>query len=207
VQIFHHHRTALLTETGTTMPAHSISRKDFLEDRRGCTFTDVAQDESIPFDELIRFFSDAQRQRRMIESELHHDRPPLAGVVRELEAQPAINEFFSTVHPQRTQRVRQAIGVLVRMIMTRHGWRKTGRKGSLGIRATVNREMPVHNKGGLAFWFVRAERYELEAGVSYPTTNQRRRELEACWSRRSASGGAKGKADRLNARTMKPSKG
>lgn len=189
------------------MPAPSITRKDFLEDRRGCTFTDVAQDASIPFDELIRFFSDAQRQRRMIESELHHDRPPLAGVVRELEAQPAINEFFSTVHPQRTQRVRQAIGVIVRMIMTRHGWRKTGRKGSLGIRATVNHEMPVHNKGGLAFWFVRAERYELETGVTYPTTLERRRELEASWSRRTVPGGAKRKTGRIDASNLKPSKG
>lgn len=189
------------------MPGIAISRKDFLEDRRGCTFTDVAQDPSIPFDYLIQFFSDEQRQRRMIEAELHHDRPPLAGVVRELEAQPTINKFFATVHPQRTQRVRQAIGVLVRMIMTRHGWCKTGRKGSLGIRAAVNRELPAHNKGGLSFWFVRAERYELESGTPFPSTLQRRRELDATWARRTNSGGPKRTVRRKKSNASRPSKG
>ncbi|MBX3414710.1 MAG: hypothetical protein KF708_18625 [Pirellulales bacterium] len=192
---------------GKTMSGIAISRKDFLEDRRGCTFTDVAQDLSIPFDQLLQFFNDEQRQRRMIESELHHDRPPLAGVVRELEAQPVIDKFFATVHPQRTQRVRQAIGVLVRMIMTRHGWRKTGRKGSLGIRAAVNRELPSHNKGGLSFWFVRAERYELESGMRFPSTLQRRRELDATRARHTTASGPRRTVRRMSSKTPRPSKG
>jgi hypothetical protein len=61
----------------------------------------------------------------------------LAGVVRELESQPAIDGFLSSQHPRRTKRLRQAVGVVVRMIMERLGWNKTGRKGSLGVRATV----------------------------------------------------------------------
>jgi len=169
------------------MPAASITRADFLEDRQGRTFSDVANDANIPFDELLAFFSDEQRQRRMFESELHHDRSPLAGVVRELEVQPAINHFLSTVHPPRTQRFRQAIGVIIRIIMVRHGWQKAGRKGSLGMRAPVNREMPVHNKGGLAFFFARAERYELVAGMPFHTVHERRSELEKAWSRNPAS--------------------
>jgi len=39
-----------------------------------------------PFDEVLEFFNNEDRQRRMEESEMHHDRPPLAGVVRELES-------------------------------------------------------------------------------------------------------------------------
>ena len=50
-----------------------------------------------PFDTVLEFFNDADRQRRMEESERHHDRSPLAGVVRELEAQPAIDRFLSGV--------------------------------------------------------------------------------------------------------------
>jgi hypothetical protein len=187
------------------MPGITVSRKDFLDDRRGCTFADIAQDASIPFDQLLQFFNDEQRQRRMIESELHHDRPPLAGVVRELEAQPAIDKFFATVHPQRTQRVRQAIGVLVRMIMTQNGWRKTGRKGSLGIRAAVNRELPAHNKGGLSFWFVRAERYELDSEKKFPSTLQRRRELDTTCARRTTSS-AKRPVRRAASKPTRPSK-
>jgi hypothetical protein len=69
----------------------------------------------------------------------HHDRPALAGVVRELEAQPAIDRFLGSQHPRRTKRLRQAVGVLVRIIMERRGWKKTGRKGSLGVRANVTK--------------------------------------------------------------------
>jgi len=69
------------------------------------------------------FFEDANRQQRMDESELHHDRSPLAGVVRELESQPEINQFLAGTHTRRNARFRQAVGVLVRMIMERRGWR------------------------------------------------------------------------------------
>ena len=97
----------------------------------------------------------------MEESELHHDRPPLAGVVRELESLPAIDKFLATSLPSRTKQLRQAIGVTVRMVMERLGWKKTGKKGSLGVRNALTRPRKEtkrpHNTGGLAFWFLRAE--------------------------------------------------
>ncbi|MBL9125224.1 MAG: hypothetical protein JNG90_16425, partial [Planctomycetaceae bacterium] len=65
---------------------------------------------------------------------MHHNRPPLAAVVRELESIAAIDRFLATKHPRRTKRLRQAVGVVVRMIMERRGWKKTGKKGSLGVR-------------------------------------------------------------------------
>jgi hypothetical protein len=79
---------------------------------------------------------------------------------------------------RRNARFRQAIGVLVRMIMERRGWRKTGRKGSLGVRASAAAQAPAYNSGGLAFWFCRAERYEPASGAPFPTVGQRRREME-----------------------------
>ena len=115
---------------------------------------------------------------RMEESEIHHDRAPLAGVVRELEAQPAINQYFAEVHARETQRLRQAIGVLVRIIMERRGWKKTGRKGSLGVRAESSPQLPAHNTGGLSLWFVRAERYRLEESMPFSSVTQRCRDLE-----------------------------
>ena len=78
------------------MPTTRVTRSDFLEDRQGRTFADVVNDPQQPFDVVLQFFGDADRQRRMEESELHHDRPPLAGVVRELESQPAIDRFVKT---------------------------------------------------------------------------------------------------------------
>lgn len=156
-----------------------ITREDFLKDKQGRTFADVLNDSEQPFDEVLKFFIDESRQRRMEDAEIHHDRAPLAGVVRELESQPAFNEYFSEVHARETQRLRQAIGVLVRIIMERRGWKKTGRKGSLGVRAESSPQLPSHNTGGLSLWFVRAERYRPEKSMPFRSVTQRCKELEA----------------------------
>ncbi len=142
------------------MPRIMMTRDKFLADTQGRTFADVLNDPEQPFDAALEFFSDAGRQRRMEDSEIHHDRPALAGVVREFELHPEINRFLAEVHAQKSKRFRQAIGVVVRMIMEVRGWQKTGRKGSLGVRAVKDRSQPNHNTGGLAFWFIRAERYQ-----------------------------------------------
>jgi hypothetical protein len=161
------------------MPRVTITKDDFAKDRQGRTFSDVYTSAEIPFTEVLTFFNDPDRQRRMMEAELHHDRAPMAGVVRELESHPKIDQFLSQVHAQRTQRLRQAIGVLVRMIMEQHGWKKSGKKGSLGVRAKATKKLPSHNRGGLAFWFLRAERYELKSGMPFPTAAARHRDLHA----------------------------
>ncbi len=162
------------------MPAATITRQQFLDDRQGRTFADVSNDPEQPFDEALAFFNDANRQRRMEESEVHHNRPPLAGVVRELESIESIDRFLATQHPRRTKRLRQAVGVIVRMIMERRGWKKTGKKGSLGVRATraahTSKPGVYHNTGGLAFWFLRAERYELVEGMPYRSVRSRSHE-------------------------------
>jgi hypothetical protein len=88
----------------------SITRDEFLADRQGRTFTDVATASERPFNAALEFFNDGDRQKRMDESEIHHDRAPLAGVVRELESLPAIHRFLSRIHPRRSQRYRQAEG-------------------------------------------------------------------------------------------------
>ena len=113
------------------MPKVQITKSGFLKDRQGKTFVDGACDPEQPFDRVLDFFDDGERQRRMEESELHHDRSPLAGVVRELESLPEINRFLAGAHIRRNTRFRQAIGVLVRMIMVCRGWQKSGRKFSM----------------------------------------------------------------------------
>jgi hypothetical protein len=154
-----------------------ITRKAFVEDRQGRTFSDVLDDPEQPFDDVLAFFSDGERQRRMEEAEIHHDRPALSGVIRELEAQPSIDRFLGTEDPRRTKRLRQAVGVVVRIIMEQRGWTKTGKKGSLGVRAPVARGTRTpgayHNTGGLAFWFLRAERYELAEGMPFRSVRER----------------------------------
>lgn len=157
----------------------TLTRQSFSEDQQGRTFADVLNDPEQPFDEILDFFNDEHRQRRMEESEIHHDRAPLAGVVRELEALPGIDQFLAGIHSQRSKRLRQAVGVVVRMIMEARGWRKTGRKGSLGTRAPASERAADHNTGGLAFWFLRAERYELGEGMPYRSVRARCQELDS----------------------------
>ncbi len=163
-----------------------ITRDTFLQDPQGKTFADVVNDPEQPFDKVFDFFDNADRQRRMEASELHHDRAPLAGVVREFEAQQEIDLFLADVRIHRSRRFRQAIGVLVRMIMERRGWQKTGRKGSLGVRAKQSGQPSAHhNSGGLAFWFVRAERYERPEGMPFRSVRKRCLELKHSKPRRS----------------------
>jgi hypothetical protein len=167
-----------------------IGRKEFLQDRQGRTFADVLNDPEQPFDQVLAFFSDEARQRRMEESETHHDRPALAGVVRELESQPDIDQFLASQHPRRTKRLRQAVGVVVRMIMELRGWQRTGKKGSLGVRVVSARPTvdpdANHNTGGLAFWFLRAERYERQNGMPFRSVRERGQELETARSQQSS---------------------
>ena len=157
-----------------------ISRKEFSEDRQGRTFADVLNDPEQPFDDVLAFFDDAERQRRMEDAEIHHDRAALSGVVREFEAQSAVDRFLASKQPRRTKRLRQAVGVLVRIIMEQRGWRKTGKKGSLGVRANVAKGTATpgayHNTGGLAFWFLRAERYERADGMPFRSVRDRAEE-------------------------------
>ena len=157
----------------------SITRDVFLADRQGRTFTDVVTGSERAFAAALEFFNSEDRQRRMEESEIHHDRAPMAGVVRELESVPAINRFLGRIHARRSQRFRQAIGVLIRMIMEQRGWQKTGKKGSLGVRNTAAAGRPRHNTGGLAFWFIRAERYTNKKVKPFTSARKRCRELGA----------------------------
>lgn len=156
----------------------TITKEKFFKDPQGRTFSDVANDTDQPFEAILDFFNNETRQRRMEESEIHHDRPPLAGVVRELESYPTIEQALAETKNQKSKRLRQAIGVVVRMIMEARGWQKTGRKGSLGVRQSKNSIGPDLNSGGLALWFIRAERYALLNGMPYQSVRERCKNLD-----------------------------
>jgi hypothetical protein len=159
-------------------PAEIVTSEEFLADRHGKTFADVLGDPKTPFADVLAFFNNAERQQRMEDAEIHHDRAPLAGVVREFEADPAFREVFAALERRRSARLRQAIGILVRMIMERRGWQTTGKKGSLGVRGKPDSRTPRHNTGGLSLWFIRAERYRREGGMPYRSVRERGAEFD-----------------------------
>ena len=147
----------------------SITFDEFRADEQGRSFADVLADTRVSFQLVIDFFNRPDVLRRMEESEEHHDRPPLAGVIKEFESIPDIDNFLGTHDGHTTTRFRQAVGALVRMHMEALGWQKTGRKGSLGTRAKVaaGSRTPgaYQNAHGLARWFTRCERYVKPAKV------------------------------------------
>lgn len=156
---------------------------DFHADAQGAQFSDVSSDTRIDFAEILAFLDSPERRLRMLDAELHHDRPALAGVVRELESLRSVHLFFATNDGHTTRRFRQAVGVAVRIVMQDWGWRTTGRKGSLGVRASVPPQTleagAYHNTGGLSVWFTRAERYQPPVGVGFRSVEDRAKELDA----------------------------
>ena len=165
--------------------------QQFPQDHQGRRFADVMADQRISFPSILAFFDDPDRQRRMVESEEHHDRPALAGVICELEARPDVHQFFLNHDGHTTTRFRQAVGVVVRIIMEDQGWQTTGRKGSLGVRANVPPRTTTPgafpNSGGLALWFTRAERYELPPGRRFLPIAERAQQVEAAIAQRVAA--------------------
>ena len=120
--------------------------QQFAQDRQGRRFADVLSDTRISFPAILAFFNDPQRQRRLIESELHHDRPALAGVICELEHRQDVDQFFRTNQGHVTTRFRQAIGVMVRIIMESHGWENDGAEG-VARRAGERADPDGHDRG------------------------------------------------------------
>lgn len=157
--------------------------QEFSRDRQGRRYADVVSDVRVSFPAVLQWLEAPERVRRMVESELHHDRPALAGVVRELEARKDVDEFFRTYAGPATTRFRQAVGVAVRILMQEQGWQRTGRKGSLGVRTKTSPEATVagtnHNTGGLALWFLRAERYVRPAGMPFTSVSTRSADLSS----------------------------
>ncbi len=140
-----------------------VTIEDFLSDPQGRRYKDVIDAFPKQFEVAISFFNDSSRLRRMEESEIHHDRPAFAGVVKEFETDEIIAQFFETNDAHKTIRFRQAIGCLIKQHMILRGWQTTGEKGSLGTRKVL--ENPTTKPGayinstGLSKWFTKSERY------------------------------------------------
>lgn len=135
-----------------------ISIQDFLSDSQGKKYKDVFNDTRINFSLLIDFFNNPEIIKRLEDSEIHHKRPALAGVIVELEKIPEINIFFTTNDPNTTLRFRQTVGVLVKLHMLQNGWETTNTKGSLGSRNPAQKHL--NTDGSLSTWFSKAEHYK-----------------------------------------------
>jgi hypothetical protein len=139
-----------------TMP---MTASDFLEDKGGRLFAKVAADPDLDFTGLLGFLQDPARVQRMKDAELHHDRPALAGVVRELESPANFGGYVASLSPSARQRFNQCVGYIIKLIMLSQGWIPAGRKGALGRRDTERPGAYVNTETSFSRYFIRAERY------------------------------------------------
>ena len=147
-------------------------KAELLSDSQGKKFVGLFKDPRLDFDEILAFFEDEGRQRRLIDAAAA-GKTALEGVIAELEGLPAVDRFFRGNDVRETKRLRQAIGVIVRILMDRLGWERAGRKGYLGRRARVAAGISwapgePYNESGPSRWFNRAENYRLPTRVDSP---------------------------------------
>ena len=130
------------------MPSVTITREKFLEDLQGRTFSDVARTLS---NLLMQFLSSLMMKtgnvgwRNLRFTTTDHLWLASSGSWSHI---PAIDRSLAETHTQRSKRLRQAVGVVVRIIMQSRGWQKAGRKGSLGVRAGKFRRNPTTTRAG-----------------------------------------------------------
>ena len=104
------------------------------------------------------------RIQRMIVAEQYFEMPALAGVLKELEVEATIDGYFQTQTADSSKRVRQGIGVLVKLHMLHAGAQKMGKKGILGRRnhaQTPHPQTGYNTPRSFSKYFSQAERYKV----------------------------------------------
>lgn len=127
----------------------TLSMTDFERDAQGRTYADVLSNPAFraALEDALDVMQDPAVLLRMFDAELHHDRPALAGALKDLEARPAFLRAVQgrTREENPIRRLKMAYGVACRLVMEAHAWRKSASDGSLA---------------GVGQWFGRARRYE-----------------------------------------------
>ena len=121
-----------------------LSVEDFDQDLHAAKYRGEIDAHPEAFNRLFALLNDYDNEHRLASAEIHGF-PALAGVVRLIEADPAIMCVLKA--DQDGRRFRQAVGVAVRLKMEKIGWAATGMKGT--VRGSS--------------YFTRAERYIKES--------------------------------------------
>lgn len=112
----------------TRSAGREIGAGDFAGDFHGAKYRDEIGRHP---EALLRVFSilnDAENEQRLADAEMHK-MPALCGVVRFVGADPVIGRVLADT--EISLRLRQTIGVAVKLKMAKLGWRPTGRKGAV----------------------------------------------------------------------------
>lgn len=114
--------------TPLTAAHRDIRHDDFLDDPHAAKYRGELARHPEAFVRLFAQLNDPANEQRLIDAEMHK-LPALCGVVRFIEADPAIEAVLAG--GRSGYRFRQTVGVAVKLKMAKLGWRTTGRKGSV----------------------------------------------------------------------------
>ena len=112
----------------STAFTRDIHQDDFLDDPHASKYRDELDRRPEAFIRLFMVLNDPANEQRLIDAEMHQ-LPALCGVVRFIEADPAIKAVLA--EGRAGHRFRQTVGVALKLKMAKLGWRTTGRKGSV----------------------------------------------------------------------------
>jgi hypothetical protein len=110
------------------MPKSTTSRHDSLQDRQDRAVAGLLNDSEHPFDSILDFFICGGRQYPVQDRETHLERTASAGMERESDTQPSIENFFPAKLSQDTKQSRQAVDVATQLRLEGHGSKQTGEK-------------------------------------------------------------------------------
>lgn len=122
----------------------SFTRSDYEQDYQGQKTQAIIQHPAWDFDQVMAFLASPRIQLRLVDSIEAHQRPPLAGIIRELE---------SLVQPEKIPdselnhaRMNQVIGIAVRILMGKLGYERTDKTTSLQTLSTWFSRVPYYQR-------------------------------------------------------------
>ena len=111
-----------------TATRSDIGAADFYADPHAAKYQGELEAHPDAFQNLFELLNLPANEQRLTDAEMDN-LPALAGVVRFIEADPAIERILISGPPG--FRFRQSVGVAVKLKMAKLGWRSTGRKGAV----------------------------------------------------------------------------
>ena len=107
--------------------SRELGAADFAADFHAAKYRDEFARHPEALLRLLSILNDAENERRLADAEMH-GLPALCGVTRFIEEDPVIKRVLADADT--SLRLRQTIGVAVKLKMAKLGWRPTGRKGA-----------------------------------------------------------------------------
>lgn len=107
--------------------SRELSAADFAEDFHAAKYRDEFVRHPEALLRLLSILNEPNNERRLADAEMH-GLPALCGVTRFIEADPIIVRVLAD--NEASLRLRQTIGVAVKLKMAKLGWKPTGRKGA-----------------------------------------------------------------------------